>query len=91
MRVRVLIPTPLRAYTGGVKTIELNEKTVAEVLQRLVKQFPDLKPHLFNEDGSIRPFINIFINDDDIRHREGLHTPVKDGDVISLIPSIAGG
>ena len=89
--VTVHIPTPLRNYTKGKSTLELEGTTVGEILTRMVEQFPDLRPHLFDEQGHPRPFVNIFVNDEDIRHRDGLKTPVGDGDTVSLIPSIAGG
>ncbi len=89
--VTIHIPTPLRNYTEGRATLDLEGTTVGEILNHMVEQFPDLKQHLFDEQGHLRPFVNIFVNDEDIRHREGLNTPVKDGDTVSLIPSIAGG
>ena len=84
------IPTPLRAYTGGKSEITVSGATVADTLADLTKQHPAIEQHLF-ADGELRPFVNLFIGEDNIRDLQGVNTPVKDGDKIMLIPSIAGG
>ena len=87
----VLIPTPLRPYTGNQDSLELQGNTVAEVLANLTQQYGDLNKHLFNEEGELRNFVNIYLNDEDIRYLGHEKTPVKEGDTISIVPSIAGG
>ena len=89
--VPVYIPTALQRFVGQQETIRLPGKTVEEVLSNLSNQYSSLKTHLYGEDGKLRPFINVFVNDEDIRHIQGLMTPLQEGDTISLVPSIAGG
>ncbi|MBM4427684.1 MAG: MoaD/ThiS family protein, partial [Chloroflexi bacterium] len=84
-------PTPLRAYTGGQSEVNVSGATIAEALTDLTAQFPAIKPHLFNEGGDLRPFVNLFVGEKNIRDLQGVDTPVKDGDKVMLIPSIAGG
>jgi adenylyltransferase/sulfurtransferase len=91
MANRILIPTPLRAYTGGKDTLEVEGRTVGELLQGLIAQHGDLKRHLYNDDGRLRSFVNVYLNDEDIRHLQKEQTPVTPGDTISLVPSVAGG
>ena len=91
MAVKVLIPTPLRPFVGKRDTIELAAKTVGEALGQLTSEFSELKKHLFTDDGRIRSFVNVYLNDEDIRYLDKEGTPVKDGDSISIVPSIAGG
>ncbi len=91
MAVKVYLPTPLRQYADGLDVVEVEGLTVGEVLNKLVERFTKLQKYLFTETGSIRSFVNIFLNDEDIRHLEGVMTKIKDGDVIYIIPSIAGG
>jgi sulfur-carrier protein adenylyltransferase/sulfurtransferase len=91
MANRILIPTPLRPYTGGAETLEFEGRTVGELLQALIAQHGDLKRHLYNEDGRLRSFVNVYLNDEDIRHLQKADTPVSPGDTISLVPSVAGG
>jgi adenylyltransferase/sulfurtransferase len=85
------IPTPLRAYTGGKSEVNVSGANVAEALADLTTQYPTLKPHLFNESGQLRPFVNLFISENNIKDLQGLQTPVKEDDRLILIPSIAGG
>ncbi len=85
------IPTPLRAYTGGKSEVNVNGTKVADALTDLTTQFPAIKPHLFNENGELRPFVNLFVGESNIKDLQGLDTPIQDGDKIMLIPSIAGG
>lgn len=91
MSVKVIIPTPLRVYAGKRDSAEFNVATVGEALGRLTVEFADLRKHLFTDDGRLRSFINVYVNDEDIRYLAKENTPTKDGDTISIIPSIAGG
>ena len=85
------IPTPLRTYTGGNNQVEIKGSTVAEAMDDLVRQYPDMKQHIFSEDGQLRPFINLFLGDDNIRDLQGMDTPIAENQRLLLIPSIAGG
>src|SRR5947209_6585062 len=91
MGVKVIIPTPLRAYAGKRDSTEVKAATVGEALGHLTTQFGDLRKHLFTEDGKLRSFVNVYVNDEDIRYLAKENTPTKDGDTISIVPSIAGG
>lgn len=91
MAVRVIIPTPLRQYAGKQEAVELNAKTVGEALSGLTTQYNDLRRHLYNDEGKIRSFVNIYLNDEDIRYLQKEQTPLSDNDVLSIVPSIAGG
>src|SRR5690349_11771213 len=91
MAVTVLIPTPLRPFVGGRDALEVEGGNVGELLERLTGEHATLKPHLFADDGRLRSFVNVYVNDRDIRQLAQRDTPVKPGDTISIIPSIAGG
>ena len=91
MSVRINIPTPLRVYAGKRDAVELDAATVGEALGRLTSEFSELRKHLFTDDGKLRSFVNVYINDEDIRYLAKENTQTKDGDTISIIPSIAGG
>jgi adenylyltransferase/sulfurtransferase len=91
MAHRVLIPTPLRPYTGQRDAVELEGRTVGDILSALTAQYSDLRRHLYADDGKLRHFVNVYVNDDDIRYLEREATPLKSGDVISIVPSVAGG
>ncbi len=91
MPVKIIIPTPLRQYTGKQDTIEIQAKTVGEALSNVTAQYTDLRRHLFSEEGKLRSFVNIYLNDEDIRFLEKEKTPLRDNDIISIVPSIAGG
>ena len=91
MAVTVLIPTPLRPFVGGRDAVELEGGSVGELLDRLTGEHAALKPHLFATDGRLRNFVNVYVNDRDIRQLAQRETPVKPGDTVSIIPSIAGG
>jgi len=91
MAVKVMIPTPLQAYAGKKDSIEVKAGTVAEALAALTTEFGELKKHLFTEDGKLRSFINVYVNDEDIRYLQKDQTAVREGDTISIVPSIAGG
>ncbi|MFZ1008907.1 MAG: ubiquitin-like small modifier protein 1 [Candidatus Sulfotelmatobacter sp.] len=88
---KIHIPTPLRQYTGKQSTVEVKAATVAEAMTALLAQHPDLRRHLYNDDGKLRAFVNLYLNDEDIRYLQKEATEVKDGDNISIVPSIAGG
>ena len=88
---KILIPTPLRQYTGKQDAVQLAGKTVGEVLQSLTSQYSDLRRHLYNDEGKLRSFVNVYVNDEDIRYLSKEATPLKDGDTVSIVPSIAGG
>lgn len=85
------IPTPLRSYTNGQKEVTLQGETVEAVMEDLIAQYPSLRPHLFNGDGHLRPFVNLFLNDENIRDLQGVNTPLQADDQLLLIPSVAGG
>jgi len=91
MSVKVVIPTPLRQYTEKKDEIELEAKTVGEALAHVTGQYADLRRHLYTEDGKLRTFVNVYLNDEDIRYLEKEQTPLEADDVISIVPSIAGG
>jgi sulfur-carrier protein adenylyltransferase/sulfurtransferase len=88
---KILIPTPLRQFAGKQDSVELAGATVGEVLHSLTSQYGDLRRHLYTDEGKLRSFVNVYVNDDDIRYLEKEATPVKDGDTVSIVPSIAGG
>ncbi len=88
---KVLIPTPLRQFAGKQDAVELAGTTVGEVLGTLTGQYAELRRHLYNDQGKLRSFVNVYLNDEDIRYMNKEATPVKDGDTISIVPSIAGG
>ena len=85
------IPTPLRAYTNGQSDVTVNGSNISEALADLTTQYPTIKPHLFNDGGDLRPFVNLFVGENNIKDLQGVNTPIKDGEKIMLIPSIAGG
>lgn len=91
MATRILIPTPLRPYTDKKDAVEAEGKTVGELLADLTKKHSGLKAHLYNDQGKLRSFVNVYLNDEDIRYLEKEKTAVKPGDTISIIPSVAGG
>ncbi|MGE5324786.1 MAG: MoaD/ThiS family protein [Actinomycetota bacterium] len=91
MSLKISIPTPLRRYTDGAGLIDVAGDSVALALESLTRQFPPLKQHLYNEEGRLRSFVNVYVNDDDIRYLQKTETAVKPGDIISIVPSIAGG
>jgi molybdopterin converting factor small subunit len=91
MSLKVSIPTPLRRYTEGQSLIDVSGDSVASALQSLTDKFPPLKQQLYTDDGRLRSFVNVYVNDDDIRYLQRSETAVRSGDVISIVPSIAGG
>ncbi len=91
MAHRILIPTPLRPFAGKQDVVEVEGTTVGDALKGLVGQYGDLRRHLYNDDGRLRSFVNIYVNDEDIRHLDREQTALKAGDTISIVPSVAGG
>ena len=88
---KIHIPTPLRQYAGKQPAVEVQGSTVGEVLSGLVSQHPELRRHLYTDEGKLRAFVNVYLNDEDVRYLEKDATTVQDGDNISIVPSIAGG
>jgi len=91
MGVQVVIPLPLRQYTERKDIVVAEGQTVEEVMRSLTAHYGDLRKHLYGEDGKLRSFVNIYRNDEDIRYLEREKTPVKENDVLNIVPSIAGG
>ncbi len=91
MPVKVLIPTPLRPFAEKKDSIQFDARTVGEALDQLTGRFAELRKHLFADDGRLRNFVNVYVNDEDVRYLQKDQTPLKEGDIISIIPSIAGG
>src|SRR6201997_3510574 len=88
---KIHIPTPLRQYVGKQASVDVQGATVGEAMNALVVQHPDLRKHLYTEEGKLRAFVNLYVNDEDIRYLQKEATAVKEGDNISIVPSIAGG
>lgn len=88
---KIHIPTPLRQYTSKQADVQVKGGTVGDALSDLTAKHPDLRRHLYTEDGKLRSFVNVYLNDDDVRYLQKDATAVKDGDSISIVPSIAGG
>ena len=87
----VNIPTPLRKFTNNTSRLTVQATSIADMVQKLTNEFPDLKKHLLDANGKIPSFINIFVDDDDIRNLQQEHTAVKENTVVSIVPAIAGG
>jgi molybdopterin converting factor small subunit len=87
----VNIPTPLRQFAEGRAAVPVSGKSVGDALGDLTRQYPDLKRHLYDDAGRLRAFVNVYVNDQDIRYLEKDNTPLTEGDSISIVPSIAGG
>lgn len=90
--MKIFIPTPLRVYTEKQDAVEVSGKTIGEALSALTSKYPDFQKHLYTGEGKLRSFVNVYLNDEDVRYLpEGEQTPVQDHDTLSIIPSIAGG
>jgi MoaD family protein len=89
--VDVRLPTLLRSQTGGRSTVSVEGKTIGDILNELVAQYPGMGGQLLNEDGTLHRFVNVYVNDDDVRYLDLLDTPVKPGDEVSILPAVAGG
>jgi molybdopterin converting factor small subunit len=87
----IRIPTPLRSYVNGQSEVALQGTTVADAMENLMVQFPALRPHLTNSRGELRPFVNLFLGENNVRDLQGLATPLGENDRLLLIPSVAGG
>ena len=91
MSVRVRIPSPLRNFTNGADVVEADGGTIAAVLESLKTKAPGIETRLFKGPGQLNRFVNVYVNDEDIRHLQNLDTPVIDGGEVSIVPAIAGG
>ena len=91
MPTTIRIPTPLRKLTGDLELVQAEGSTVGDILQSLDTTYPGLRERICDESGNVRRFVNVYLNDEDIRFLEENATPVKDGDEISIVPAIAGG
>jgi sulfur-carrier protein adenylyltransferase/sulfurtransferase len=89
--MKIHLPTPLRPYAGGAASVELDAPTVGDALNALIERHEGLKKHLFDDSGKLRAFVNVYVNDEDVRYLQNAATPVAGGDTLSIIPSIAGG
>jgi len=88
---KIHIPTPLRQYAGKQAAVEVKAGSVGDALTGLVAKHPELRRHLYTDDGKLRAFVNVYLNDEDVRYLQKEATAVKDSDTISIVPSIAGG
>ena len=91
MTVIVRVPTTLRPATGGASEVRVEGKTLGEVLDGVEAAHPGFRDRIFDADGNLRRFVNLFVADDDVRFLQGLDTPVPDGETVSIIPAVAGG
>jgi adenylyltransferase/sulfurtransferase len=85
------IPTPLRPYANGESSLDLPGNTVEDILEGLIKTHPELRKHLFNEEDKLRPYVNLFLGEENVNQLDGLKTKVQEVDTLMIIPSIAGG
>ena len=91
MSVTVRVPSPLRRLTGGQGQVEVDATDVRTAIAALESAFPGFAERVLGDDGNIRRFVNVFVRDEDVRFQQGLDTPVGDGDVVSIVPAVAGG
>ena len=91
MAVEVRLPTVLRTHAGGASVVSIDGATIGEVLAKLVAEYPGLSGQVVQADGSLHKFVNIYVNDDDVRYLDGVDTPVPDGSEVSILPAVAGG
>ena len=91
MAAKIRIPTPLRKLTNNEELIEVNSGTIGEAINELQNRFPGIKERLIDDTGAVRRFVNVYVNEEDIRFLQNQHTKLKDGDEVSIIPAIAGG
>ena len=91
MPVQVNLPTVLRPHAGGERTVAVEGDTVGQVLTALVAQYPGMTGQVIDDSGSLHKFVNVYLNDDDVRYLAALDTPVKEGDDLSILPAVAGG
>ncbi len=91
MPVEIRLPTVLRAHADGQPNVSVDGATIGEVFNNLVTQYPGLRGNLLDDEGGLHKFVNVYVNDEDVRYLDGLDTKVGDGDAISIIPAVAGG
>jgi molybdopterin converting factor small subunit len=91
MPIRARVPGPLAAHTGGKASLEIEAQSVGEALQVLEQRFPALVPLLRDAGGALRPKVNLYVNDEHVRFRQGLQTPLRDGDTLLVVPIVMGG
>ena len=91
MSVSVRVPTILRPYTQGVSEVSVEGSTLSEVLESLDTSYPGIKGRVLDDSGELRRFVNVYVDDDDVRFADGLQTTIKDGGQVSIIPAVAGG
>lgn len=91
MAIKVRIPTPMRSFTSGAAEVHIEAATIRELIDKLEGEYPGMKERICDSDGSLRLYVNIYLNDEDIRSMGDIDTPVKDGDSMHIIPAIAGG
>lgn len=91
MAVKVRIPTPLQRLTANQSEVDVEGKNIKEIINSLEEKFPGIKERICDENGQVRKFVNLFVNDEDARFLQGEETQLKDGDLVSIIPAIAGG
>jgi len=89
--ITVRVPTPLRRITNGQGEVQVQASTIREAIEKLEEVYPCFKERILDEQGEVRKFVNLYLNDEDIRFLKGLDTELKDGDVLSIVPAIAGG
>ncbi len=91
MPATIAIPGALRQFADDKSELQVGAATVGEALTQLTNRYPELRHHLYNDANELRNFVNVYLNDEDMRHLQRFDTPVKDGDLITIVPSIAGG
>lgn len=91
MTVKVRIPTPLRKLTNDRSEVDADGGTIREVVDDLEKQFPGFKERMCDDNGDLRRFVNVYVGEEDIRFLDGLETPIPDGQLVSIVPAVAGG
>ena len=91
MTATIRIPTPLRNATGGAATVDVDATTVGEAIASLERAHPGVSERLLDDSGKLRRFVNVFVDDEDVRFQQGLETPLQDGSTVSIIPAVAGG
>jgi len=91
MSLKVVIPTPLRKHTAGAEIVELDAASVQEVIEKLEERFPGIRTSICDDSGSLRRFINVYVDGEDVRFLENLKTPTRDGVEVAIVPAISGG
>jgi sulfur-carrier protein len=91
MAIEVRVPTILRPYTKDEKVVTVQGSTIAEVIDDLERQYPGIGGRILDDSGELRRFVNVYVNDEDVRFLSGLHTAVADGDTVTVLPAVAGG